>query len=318
MKMEEAMAAEAAPDNRRGAVRCGRPPRGLAGEVEERILDAAGHVFLERGFSGASVDEIAEVACAGKPTIYARFPNKQALFTAVVERLVRRNTSLDDFSCAGGSIEERLEALAAVILTTVLIPETIGLIRVAVAEARRFPVLASNVSCMGRERKAEAVARLFAEFAASDDIGASPAFAPDRLQETARRFLDLVVLRMLVRALFGEDLAELRAEIGPTRPARSLSFSPRAEARKRRVPGWGRRQTRNSRPTTSPSPSRGACGVYAFGSSPSEGMTTPEFGSIQAIWSWTATQPGVFSAMTLSALRSRSSMIEPSKVTAPL
>src|SRR5271155_6285392 len=101
---------------RRGAVRCGRPPRGLAGQVEERILDAAGHVFLHRGFSGASVDEIAEVACAGKPTIYARFPGKQALFTAVVERLVRRNTSLEAFSCAGSSIEERLDALAAVIL----------------------------------------------------------------------------------------------------------------------------------------------------------------------------------------------------------
>jgi AcrR family transcriptional regulator len=222
MKMEQAMVAEAAPQPAR-AVRCGRPPRGLAGEVEERILDAAGHVFLQRGFSGASVEEIAEVACAGKPTIYARFPGKQALFTAVVERLVRRNTSLDDFSCAGGSIEERLEALAAVILNTVLIPETIGLIRVAVAEARRFPDLASNVSRMGRERKAEAVAHVFAEFAGSDDIGASPAFAPDRLQETARRFLDLVVLRMLVRALFGEDLAALRAEIGPY-AASSVAF----------------------------------------------------------------------------------------------
>src|ERR1700757_573795 len=82
----------------RGAVRYGRPPRELAGQVEERILDAAGRVFLERGFQGASVDEIAEAASAGKPTIYARFPNKQALFSAVIERLVRRNTSLDAFS----------------------------------------------------------------------------------------------------------------------------------------------------------------------------------------------------------------------------
>ena len=38
-----------------------------------------------------------------------------------------------------------------------------------------------------------------------------------------RRFLDLVVLRMLVRALFGEDLAELRAEIGPY-AAHSVAF----------------------------------------------------------------------------------------------
>jgi hypothetical protein len=33
--------------------------------------------------------------------------------------------------------------------------------------------------------------------------------------ETARRFLDLAVLPMLIRALFGEDLAALRAEIAP-------------------------------------------------------------------------------------------------------
>jgi AcrR family transcriptional regulator len=222
MKVEGAMEAEAAPQPAR-AVRCGRPPRGLAGEVEERILDAAGHVFLERGFSAASVDEIAEVACAGKPTIYAKFPGKQALFAAVIERLVRRNTNLHAFSCPGGSIEERLEALAAVILTTVLTSETIGLIRVAVAEARRFPDLATSVSCMGRERKTEAVTRVFAEFGGSDDIGASPAFAPDRLPETARRFLDLVVLPMLVRALFGEDLTALRAEIGP-HAARTVAF----------------------------------------------------------------------------------------------
>jgi AcrR family transcriptional regulator len=207
----------------RGAVRYGRPPRGLAGQVEERILDAAGRVFLERGFRGASVDEIAEAASAGKPTIYARFPNKQALFTAVIERLVRRNTSLDAFACAGGSIAERLDALAALILVRVLTSETIGLIRVAVAEARRFPDLAVSVSRMGRERPTEAVARVFGELAASDAIGASPAFAQEKLPETARRFLDLVVLPMLVRALFGEDLAALRAEIEP-HASRSVAF----------------------------------------------------------------------------------------------
>ena len=204
-------------------VRCGRPPREHAGQVEERILDAAGRVFLEHGFQGASVDEIADAASAGKPTIYARFPNKQALFAAVVERLVRQNTSHYALSCAGNSLMERLDALAAIILTRVLAPETIGLIRVAVAEARRFPDLATSVSCMGRQRQIEALASVFGELAATDAIGASPAFAPDQLTETARRFLDLVVLPMLMRALFGEDLTALRAEIEP-HAARSVAF----------------------------------------------------------------------------------------------
>src|SRR6202167_5278289 len=118
MEGEGAMEADAVEEKReaqRGTVRYGRPPREHAGQVEERILDAAGRVFLEHGFQGARVDEIADAASAGKPTIYARFPNKQALFTAVVERLVRRNTSLYALSCAGDSIEQRLDALAAII-----------------------------------------------------------------------------------------------------------------------------------------------------------------------------------------------------------
>ena len=46
----------------------------------------AAKVFLKRGFEGASVDEIAHLARAGKPTIYARFPGKEALFAAVMAR----------------------------------------------------------------------------------------------------------------------------------------------------------------------------------------------------------------------------------------
>jgi AcrR family transcriptional regulator len=71
---------------RRAAVRVGRPPKELAGEVDARILDAARKLFLERGFEGASIDEIAEAARSGKPTIYARFRDKRALFTEVVTR----------------------------------------------------------------------------------------------------------------------------------------------------------------------------------------------------------------------------------------
>jgi AcrR family transcriptional regulator len=220
--MDAEAVAEPGPSGR-SAVRCGRPPRELAGKVEGRILDAAGKVFLERGFSGASVDEIAEVACAGKPTIYARFPSKEALFTAVIARLVSRNTSHEAISYPGVSIADRLEALATVILGRILVPETIGLIRVAIGEARRFPDLATNVSCMGRERQAEAVSRLLGEFAESDPTRALHAFAADRLPETAKRFLEVTVLPMLVRALFGEDLAVLRAEIGP-HAARSVAF----------------------------------------------------------------------------------------------
>ena len=204
-----------------GVVRSGRPPRALAGEVEERILDAAAKVFLERGFEGASVDEIADVAHAGKPTIYARFPGKEALFAAVMAGRVRKITSsFERIAPTGATIEERLASIAIAILRKVLVAETVGLIRAAIAEAHRFLDLAASVSQMGRERMAEAVAQLLAELAESDKL---PAFAADRRAATTRHFLDLILLPMLMRALFGERLTALRAEIAP-HVARAVTF----------------------------------------------------------------------------------------------
>src|SRR6202795_1732030 len=69
---------------KRAAVRFGRPPKELAGEVDARILAAARKVSLEHGFEDASSEEIAEVARGGKPPIHARFRHKRALFTEVV------------------------------------------------------------------------------------------------------------------------------------------------------------------------------------------------------------------------------------------
>jgi AcrR family transcriptional regulator len=186
-------------------------------------LDAAGKVFLERGFQGSSIDEIAEQARAGKPTIYARFPGKEALFAAVVARKVRRNASFEGLAATGSTIEERLRGLASGILQRALASETVGLMRSAVAESRRFPDLASSVHRMAREHGNEAIAALLGEIAGSEDMGALPAFAPDRVMTTARRFADLILLPVVMRALFGEDLAALRAEIAP-HVAQSVAF----------------------------------------------------------------------------------------------
>jgi AcrR family transcriptional regulator len=205
----------------RGVVRSGRPPRDLAGEVEERILDAAAKVFLERGFEGASVDEIADVARAGKPTIYARFSGKEALFTAVMARTVREVTSsFESIVPRGATIEERLASIGIAILRKVLVVEMVGLIRAAVAEARRFPDVAASVSRMGRERWVEAVAQLLSELAEPDKLAA---FAADRRAATARHFIELILLPMVMRALFGERLTALRAEIAP-HVARTVVF----------------------------------------------------------------------------------------------
>ncbi len=208
----------------RAAVRSGRPPKKLAGEVEERILNAARRVFLERGFEGASIEEIADAARSGKPTIYARFANKEALFTAVVRRTIQ--SRVEQFKTeipSGVTVEERLANLAVAMLQWVLVSDHVGLLRLAIAEARRFPNLAASVGAMARERGSQSMARLLAEVAQSDPLGRLPPFAPEHLATTTRFFLELVLLPLFMRALLGEELNSLRAEIGP-HAARSVAL----------------------------------------------------------------------------------------------
>ena len=195
-------------------VRSGRPRRELAGEVDERILNAARRVFLEHGLSGASIDEIASLARAGKPTIYARFPSKEALFTAVVMRNVSAIVGrFGDHIPAGTTIEERLTRFGVTLLNWALAGDTVDLMRVGISEARRFPDLANGVQGMARQCGEGAVGRLLNDVAQSDGLATLPAFAPERLATTAQFFMDLVFKPMMIRALFGEKLETLRGHI---------------------------------------------------------------------------------------------------------
>lgn len=68
-------------------------PRSLPRDAEatrQRILDAAEAVFAEKGYHGAVVDDIVTVAQTSKGGFYFHFPNKQAIFLALVEALSPR------------------------------------------------------------------------------------------------------------------------------------------------------------------------------------------------------------------------------------
>jgi AcrR family transcriptional regulator len=70
------------------------PPAPLRVAAEEdsskrrQILDGAGKVFMDLGFDGASMGEIARAAGVSKGTLYVYFADKNRLFEAIVEREV--------------------------------------------------------------------------------------------------------------------------------------------------------------------------------------------------------------------------------------
>jgi AcrR family transcriptional regulator len=190
----------------------GRPPKDLAGDVQTRILDAAQQLFLERGFRSTSIDEIAETAPASKPTIYAHFPGKEALFTAVVGRTIDGLTNFNGFTPQGRTIQDKLANLGTEIVQR-FIEDTRDLTRATIAEAQRFPELSRNVHDAARDRAAGAVSQLLNE--AAQRLARSPKgpFGGKRKLATAQIFMDLILLPMLMRSLMGEELKDLKKEL---------------------------------------------------------------------------------------------------------
>ncbi|HEX7841294.1 MAG TPA: TetR/AcrR family transcriptional regulator [Kofleriaceae bacterium] len=73
--------------------------RKAAGDKRETIMTAALELFVERGFFGTAVPEIAERAGVGAGTIYRYFESKEALVNAIYreQKLLFGQVALDDF-----------------------------------------------------------------------------------------------------------------------------------------------------------------------------------------------------------------------------
>jgi TetR/AcrR family transcriptional regulator, fatty acid metabolism regulator protein len=85
----------------------------------QRILDAATRVFSTKGYHGTLVDEIAAEAETSKGGVYFHFPNKQAIFMALLDRLA--NILRERVEAAVTQREdplERAEAALKVVLET--------------------------------------------------------------------------------------------------------------------------------------------------------------------------------------------------------
>jgi TetR/AcrR family fatty acid metabolism transcriptional regulator len=80
-------------------------------ERQEAILQVAGEVFLEKGYHGMSMDEVAELVGIGKPTLYRHFANKEELVFALVMRdLPEIFQALETISAKQTSVQQKLEA----------------------------------------------------------------------------------------------------------------------------------------------------------------------------------------------------------------
>lgn len=173
----------------------GRPTAQQATSIDRAIVDVARSMFLADGFDAVGMKQVAEAARVSKGTLYARYPSKEALFKAVIEKTVedwsaeasQQDTQLTD------DIEQRLRHHATIIATWLGRPDVLALQRLLMSVEERFPELVDVMRDRGHDYIVGVITR---------DIES----AAERAGRTAKDALS--VARLLVAAVTGAQLQD--------------------------------------------------------------------------------------------------------------
>jgi AcrR family transcriptional regulator len=137
----------------------GQVPRAVR---ERQLLELAEALFAERGYAGASMDELARRAGVTKPVVYELFGSKDGLFAACVDRSIERLAA--DISTAVRAQDDPEERLRA---------GGLAFIRFAAANRVAWDLMSMGGSFEEKARavrdsQAELIRELMAEMARDD------------------------------------------------------------------------------------------------------------------------------------------------------
>ncbi|HEX6510802.1 MAG TPA: TetR/AcrR family transcriptional regulator [Chloroflexota bacterium] len=143
---------------------------GRTARKRKAIVEAATSLFLQQGYDGTSMDQVAGRAAVSKQTVYKQFADKERLFADVilgvsgtVDAFV---ATVSDVLVKTEHLEHDLQQLARIYIKTVMQPRVVQLRRLLIAQASRFPDLGRSYYERGPERVTAALAARFEELAA--------------------------------------------------------------------------------------------------------------------------------------------------------
>ena len=176
-------------------------PRGF---ITEEVLEKVRGVFLAKGFTGASLDELAAAAGLNRPSLYAAFGDKEQLYIATLRFYGTKSIEgLDAILAGPGTIEQRLARVysAAIDLYTAP-PHRPGcmIVGTAAVESPTYPKIAA------------AAAELLAAIEKSLERGFANADLPKKPAPAARaRMAGAIMYAIAIRARLGAKASDLKA-----------------------------------------------------------------------------------------------------------
>ena len=111
------------------------------------IREAAIGIFLDNGYEGATMEDIAVRAGVSKQTVYKHFTDKQSLFADIILSTTYEMSTLvgliADSLGDTRDLEHDLEHLAKTFLVALMQPRVLRLRRLVISCANRFPDIAT-------------------------------------------------------------------------------------------------------------------------------------------------------------------------------
>jgi AcrR family transcriptional regulator len=154
------------------------------------LTDTAVEMFLDRGYEAVSLEMLIARAGGSRRNIYRDFGGKEGLFLAAITSMCEAQAApLKSLEIPlTGDPAEALLRFGRALLARVLLPPTLALHRLMIAESSRFPELARTIWRSGHEQAADILAEWVAH---QQKAGAlRKGIEPHIL---ARQFVDLAV-----------------------------------------------------------------------------------------------------------------------------
>jgi TetR/AcrR family transcriptional regulator, mexJK operon transcriptional repressor len=214
-------------------------PETRSARKRRAIVEAATSAFLDKGYDGTTMDDVATRAAVSKPTVYSHFADKEQLFAEIVRTTADQ---VDDLVrlVAGtlfdpGDLENDLTELAYRLITALMQPPMLRLRRLVIANADRFPDVGRIWYQLGFERVLATLAACFQRLA---DHGLVRVDDP---LLAANHFVGLLLWIPLNKAMFSGDHRISKADLERYATAAVHAF----------LAGYGRssRTARRRRPT---------------------------------------------------------------------
>lgn len=116
----------------------------------EQVLDAAVQVFWEKGYEGASIDDLTKAMSINPPSLYGKFGNKHQLFMEAIDRYVQTITSTQIVPLMeAGDIRQAISGYLAEVIRCVASsdwPAGCMIVSVATEVSERDKIVCSKVS----------------------------------------------------------------------------------------------------------------------------------------------------------------------------